>query len=100
MAAKAGWSHSLTDFADQASEDITRKARAIAMAMLSEVVTRSPVGNPDLWEANKEQLEETGIPIQNIEVAKICTKCNNTLFFSSRHDNGRTGRFGIGITII
>lgn len=54
----------------------------------------------DLWEANKEQLEETGIPIQNIEVAKICTKCNNTLFFSSRHDNGRTGRFGIGITIL
>lgn len=53
MAAKAGWSHSLTDFADQVSEDITRKARAIAMAMLSEVVTRSPVGNPDLWEANK-----------------------------------------------
>lgn len=53
MAAKAGWSHSLTDFADQVSEDITRKARAIAMAMLSEVVTRSPVGNSDLWEANK-----------------------------------------------
>lgn len=53
MAAKAGWSHSLTDFADQASEDITRKARVIAMAMLSEVVTRSPVGNPELWEANK-----------------------------------------------
>ncbi|MFH6564894.1 hypothetical protein [Pseudomonas kulmbachensis] len=53
MTDKAGWSHSLTDFADQASEDITQKARVIAMAMLSEVVTRSPVGNPDLWEANK-----------------------------------------------
>lgn len=53
MVAKAGWSHSLTDFADQAGEDITQKARVIAMAMLSEVVSRSPVGNPDLWEANK-----------------------------------------------
>ena len=53
MAAKVGWSHSLTDFADQASEDITQKARVIAIAMLSEVVTRSPVGNPELWEANK-----------------------------------------------
>lgn len=53
MANKAGWSHSLTDFADQAGEDITQMARAIAIAMLTEVVNRSPVGNPDLWEANK-----------------------------------------------
>ncbi|MCJ7959150.1 MAG: HK97 gp10 family phage protein [Pseudomonas sp.] len=53
MAAKAGWSHSLTDFADQAGEDITQMARAIGIAMLTEVVNRSPVGNPDLWEANK-----------------------------------------------
>lgn len=53
MANKAGWSHSLTDFADQAGEDITQMARAIGIAMLTEVVNRSPVGNPDLWEANK-----------------------------------------------
>lgn len=52
MAAKAGWSHSLTDFADQAGEDITQMARVIAIAMLTEVVTRSPVGNPALWKAN------------------------------------------------
>ena len=53
MANKPGWSHSLTDFADQAGEDITQMARAIGIAMLTEVVNRSPVGNPDLWEANK-----------------------------------------------
>ena len=53
MITKAGWSHSLTDFADQAGEDITQMARAIGIAMLTEVVNRSPVGNPDLWEANK-----------------------------------------------
>ena len=53
MTTKAGWSHSLTEFADQAGEDITQMARAIGIAMLTEVVNRSPVGNPDLWEANK-----------------------------------------------
>ncbi|MBP6954456.1 MULTISPECIES: HK97 gp10 family phage protein [Pseudomonas] len=53
MTTKAGWSHSLTEFADQAGEDITQMARAIGIAMLTEVVSRSPVGNPDLWEANK-----------------------------------------------
>lgn len=52
MSNKAGWSHSLTDFADQAGEDITQMARVIATAMLTEVVNRSPVGNPDLWQAN------------------------------------------------
>lgn len=52
MTGKAGWSHSLTDFADQAGEDITQMARVIAIAMLTEVVTRSPVGNPALWKAN------------------------------------------------
>lgn len=52
MAAKAGWSHSLTEFADQAGEDITQMARVIAQRMLEEVVLKSPVGNPDLWQAN------------------------------------------------
>lgn len=52
MTTKAGWSHSLTDFADQAGEDITQMARVIAIAMLTEVVTHSPVGNPALWKAN------------------------------------------------
>jgi uncharacterized protein, YfiH family len=54
----------------------------------------------DLWAANEVQLEEVGIPANNIEIAKLCTKCNPTLFFSSRHDKGKTGRFGIGITIL
>jgi hypothetical protein len=52
MTTKPGWSHSLTEFADQAGEDITQMARAIALSMLTEVVNRSPVGNPDLWKAN------------------------------------------------
>lgn len=52
MTAKPGWSHSLTDFADAAGEEITQMARVIAQAMLIEVVNRSPVGNPDLWKAN------------------------------------------------
>lgn len=54
----------------------------------------------DLWRTNEEQLKEVGIPAQNIEVANLCTKCNPHIFFSSRYDNGKTGRFGIGITIL
>ena len=54
MNAKAGWSHSLRDFADQIDEDVTQHVQTIALAMLSEVIQRSPVGNPDLWKANTE----------------------------------------------
>ncbi len=53
----------------------------------------------NLWEANKRQIIETGIPAQNIEVPQICTYCNAHLFFSERHQRGRTGRFGAGIML-
>ena len=53
----------------------------------------------DLWEANKRQVIKAGIPAQNIEVAQICTYCNAHLFFSERHQRGRTGRFGAGIML-
>ena len=53
----------------------------------------------NLWEANKRQVIEAGIPAKNIEVAQICTYCNAHLFFSERHQKGRTGRFGAGIML-
>ena len=53
----------------------------------------------NLWEANKRQIMEAGIPPQNIEVARICTYCNAHLFFSARHQKGSTGRFGAGIML-
>ena len=53
----------------------------------------------DLWEANKRQIMETGVPPQNIEIAQICTYCKAHQFFSARHQKGRTGRFGTGIML-
>lgn len=53
----------------------------------------------NLWEANKIQLVQTGIPERNIEIARICTSCNHSQFFSYRHQNTETGRFGAGIVL-
>lgn len=53
----------------------------------------------DLWESNKIQLIQMGIPEENIEIAKMCTCCNHNLFFSYRHQKGKTGRFGVGIML-
>jgi hypothetical protein len=54
----------------------------------------------DLWEANKRQIIEAGVPGSNIEVSGICTKDDCDTFFSSRAMNGVTGRFGAGIMLV
>ena len=49
MAKGRGWSTPPSAFAEVVEEDLTKRVRVIAMAMLNEIVLRSPVGNPDLW---------------------------------------------------
>lgn len=46
----------------------------------------------DLWAANERALREAGA--RHVEVAGLCTACQNYEFFSHRADAGRTGRFG------
>lgn len=53
----------------------------------------------NLWETNKVQLVQMGIPERNIEIAQICTCCNHPQFFSYRYQNTETGRFGAGIML-
>jgi YfiH family protein len=47
----------------------------------------------DLWDLNAWQLRNTGLEEKHIEVAEMCTACHPSLFYSHRHENGRTGRF-------
>jgi YfiH family protein len=54
-------------------------------------------GYLDLWTANLKQLVQAGISEKNIEIAQICTHDHPSLFFSYRHEKGKTGRFGAGI---
>jgi YfiH family protein len=56
-------------------------------------------GHLDLWKANKKQLLDAGIPEENIEMAETCTCHHSDVFFSYRHEKGKTGRFGAGIFI-
>lgn len=43
------WSIDPGMFAKQVEDDVGKRLRIISMALLSEIVQRSPVGNPDLW---------------------------------------------------
>jgi hypothetical protein len=51
----------------------------------------------NLWEANQQLLEQTGI--EQIEIAGICTATHTDEFFSHRAEQGRTGRFGAVIAL-
>ncbi len=54
----------------------------------------------DLWYANHKQLTDLGVKPGNIETSKLCTKCRQEIFFSSRAAGGVTGRFAAGIYMV
>ena len=51
----------------------------------------------DLWETNRRQLLLAGLQPDHIEIASICTSCDNERFFSYRSEKGITGRFAVMI---
>ena len=46
----------------------------------------------DLVEANRRQLVDAGVPVENIEASFPCTACHTELLFSHRTEKGVTGR--------
>jgi polyphenol oxidase len=53
----------------------------------------------DLIAANRWQLTDSGVPVENIVSAGLCTACHTDLFFSYRREQGRTGRMMSAIGI-
>jgi YfiH family protein len=56
-------------------------------------------GYIDLWEANRRQLLEAGVPAGSIEVAGLCTYLHADQFFSARKSRNQAGRFAAGIVV-
>jgi YfiH family protein len=52
----------------------------------------------DLWEANRFTLTSSGV--KNIEIAGLCTAENLDDWFSHRAENGKTGRFGVLMSLL
>lgn len=44
-----GWDLDPSIFAGMVEEDVGKKMRIISIQLLNEIVTKSPVGNPELW---------------------------------------------------
>jgi hypothetical protein len=47
----------------------------------------------DLWAANRQALTGSGVPAEQIELAGVCTRCRNDLYFSHRAEGPRRGLF-------
>jgi YfiH family protein len=54
----------------------------------------------DLWEANRIQFREVGIPEANITVSSLCTCCKKDIFFSHRGDKGKTGSLAAMLMLV
>jgi len=52
----------------------------------------------DLRALSVRQLVEAGLREENIELARICTRCRTNLFYSYRGE-GKTGRFGTAVML-
>jgi hypothetical protein len=48
----------------------------------------------DLWAANRLTLERAGLLPAHIELAAVCTRCRNDLYFSHRAEGSQRGLFG------
>lgn len=51
----------------------------------------------NLWKANQLTLSAAGV--RNVECMEICTVCNKDEWFSHRGDHGKSGRFGVLISM-
>ncbi len=85
----------------EVGDDVYREAR-IALGSVKDIII--PTQQPgkyifDQWEANIRQLKDAGVKEENIELAGICSQCQSDKFYSSRADEGVTGRFMAGIML-
>ncbi len=53
----------------------------------------------DLWQANALDIQQTGVPASNIEIAGVCTYEHYDQFFSARRLGIKSGRIYTGIMI-
>ena len=67
---------------------------------IDELSARHPVTGKyhiDLWKANHTDLCSAGVVEKHIEIAGLCTKIHNDLFYSARASGLKSGRFVSGI---
>jgi hypothetical protein len=78
----------------EVGEEVASQFGAQAAAILR---NGQPRPHLDLWELNRSTLLRQGLVVEQIELARICTRCRSDLFFSHRAQGYPTGRFSAAI---
>lgn len=86
MATGRSWSIPPSAFREEVDEAVATRTRVISMALLQEIVLRSPVGNPDLWKANTE-LRSRNVAAADAYDAKALQLGNKALTMREREEN-------------
>ncbi|WP_025641311.1 peptidoglycan editing factor PgeF [Schnuerera ultunensis] len=66
----------------------------------SDIIIRNGKIFLDLWKINYMQIEEKGIPKENIVLSNICTSCGIDKFYSYRKEKGTSNRMIAAIGLI
>jgi len=83
----------------QVGEEVAQQAHAY-FGESAQVIWRDPVTGAahfDLWRANLLDLQRRGV--NKAQVVDICTHDNTREFYSHRAEAGRTGRFGVAVSL-
>ncbi len=85
----------------EVGEDVFREANTALGSVKGIIKPAATEGKYmfDQWEANVRQLKDAGLREEHIELAGICSQCEHETFFSSRAQDGITGRFMAGIML-
>lgn len=94
-----GPSISLASF--EVGDEVYRAFKESGFDMSRIAITNKDTGkyHIDLWEANRMELLDCGVPEQQIEVAGVCTYIHHDEFFSARRLGINSGRILSGIMI-
>ena len=82
----------------EVGEEVRRIARTKLKDADVDVADRNGRLVLDLWSANRRQLLGTGIPPDRIEVAGLCSICDER-FWSHRRDGSDAGRFALFVAL-
>lgn len=84
----SSWDFNPASFASVVADDVGKKQRIISMALLREVVVRSPVGNPALWNVNQEQVKN----INRVNDINEALRNSDQYGFTDKNGNRRIKR--------
>jgi polyphenol oxidase len=76
---------------------ITAAKESLGNEIIEYILSKNGSTYFDLWQANTGLLQNAGV--RQIELSGICTACVTRDWFSHRGENGKSGRFGVLISL-